>query len=195
MNGHSVQPQIPSYAEPLASDASNLRSALSDLSRAKGAWALADAILPAVVAGWLPALIRFADRGGYGAGVRASLAAAYAYAVHARGVVILLAHTGLERDPVTGVERRGDTPDENWGNRLATEVPGAQLYGDDTQGTGSGVDGMGAFFLLLDDPEVYGLPPDPVDATRDLAGMWKAAAGAAGVLVLAVASAFFGRRR
>ena len=30
-------------------------------------------------------------------------------------LVVLLAHTGLERDPVTGAERRGDTPDENWG--------------------------------------------------------------------------------
>ncbi len=28
---------------------------------------------------------------------------------------------------------------------------------------------FGAFFLLLDEPEVYGLPPDPVVTTRDLA--------------------------
>jgi len=39
-------------------------------------------------------------------------------------VVILLAHTGLEKDPVTGAERRFDTPDENWGDRLARQVPG-----------------------------------------------------------------------
>src|SRR5204862_4534566 len=38
-------------------------------------------------------------------------------------VIVLLAHTGLERDPVTGEERHGDTPGENWGYRLATEVP------------------------------------------------------------------------
>jgi formate dehydrogenase iron-sulfur subunit len=31
-----------------------------------------------------------------------------------------------------------------------------------------GVGGAGAFFLLLDEPEVYGLPPDPVVTTRDL---------------------------
>ena len=31
------------------------------------------------------------------------------------------------------------------------------------------IGGAGAFFLLLDKPEVYGLPPDPVDTTRDLA--------------------------
>ena len=41
--------------------------------------------------------------------------------------VVLVAHTGLERDPVTGIERRGDTPDENWGHRLATEVPGIDV--------------------------------------------------------------------
>jgi formate dehydrogenase iron-sulfur subunit len=33
---------------------------------------------------------------------------------------------------------------------------GARLYGADEEGYG-----MGAFFLLLDDPEVYRLPPDP----------------------------------
>ena len=44
-------------------------------------------------------------------------------------------------------------------------VAGAQLYGADED---DGVGGFGAFFLLLDEPEVYGLPPDPVDPTRDL---------------------------
>ena len=39
---------------------------------------------------------------------------------------------------------------------------GAQLYLDGADGNGIG--GAGAFFLLLDEPEVYGLPPDPVDA-------------------------------
>lgn len=42
-------------------------------------------------------------------------------------VVVLLAHTGLERDPETGVERAGDAPDENWGYRLATAVPGVDV--------------------------------------------------------------------
>lgn len=41
--------------------------------------------------------------------------------------VILVAHTGLERDPATGAERRDDTPGENWGYRLATEVPGVDV--------------------------------------------------------------------
>ncbi len=52
----------------------------------------------------------------------------------------------------------------------------AALYGADPD---DGVGGFGAFFLLLDRPEVYGLPPDPVSTTRDLAGMWRTAATAA----------------
>jgi formate dehydrogenase iron-sulfur subunit len=55
-------------------------------------------------------------------------------------------------------------------------VESARLYGDDPA---DGVGGAGAFFLLLDDPEVYGLPPDPVVPTRDLATSWRAAAAAA----------------
>ncbi|MGH2719514.1 MAG: 4Fe-4S dicluster domain-containing protein [Actinomycetota bacterium] len=68
----------------------------------------------------------------------------------------------------------------------------ARLYGDDPT---DGVGGTGAFFLLLDDPEVYGLPPDPVSTTRDLPEMWKAAAVAAGTLVAGVAAAFLAGRR
>src|ERR671914_2068423 len=48
-----------------------------------------------------------------------------------------------------------------------------RLYGADP---GDGVGGAGAFFLLLDEPEVYGLPPDPVVTTRDLPAMWRHAA-------------------
>jgi len=54
---------------------------------------------------------------------------------------------------------------------------------------------MGAFFLLLDEPEVYGLPPDPVVTTRDLPSMWKAAGTAALVLAGAVAASVLGSRR
>ena len=43
----------------------------------------------------------------------------------------------------------------------------ARLYGHDPN---DGVGGDGAFFLLLDEPEVYGLPPDPVVPTRDAGG-------------------------
>jgi formate dehydrogenase iron-sulfur subunit len=58
-----------------------------------------------------------------------------------------------------------------------------------------GIGGAGAFFLLLDEPEVYGLPPDPASTTRDVPSVWKAAAVAAGVVVAAVAAAVAGGRR
>ncbi|MER5526369.1 4Fe-4S dicluster domain-containing protein [Streptomyces sp. NPDC002677] len=72
-------------------------------------------------------------------------------------------------------------------------VPEARLYGRDPD---DGVGGDGAFFLLLDEPEVYGLPPDPVVTTRDLGSMWKHAAVAAGMMVAASAAVFVrgGRR-
>ncbi|HEY0454361.1 4Fe-4S dicluster domain-containing protein [Actinophytocola sp.] len=70
-------------------------------------------------------------------------------------------------------------------------VPEARLYGHDPD---DGVGGDGAFFLLLDEPEVYGLPPDPVVTTRHLAGMWKRAAGAALGVAAAVALSFVGSR-
>jgi formate dehydrogenase iron-sulfur subunit len=80
--------------------------------------------------------------------------------------------------------------------RLATlqrqGVESARLYGRDEN---DGVGGAGAFFLLLDEPEVYGLPPDPVVTTRDLPAMWKAAAAGAAMVLGVVASAFVGRRR
>jgi formate dehydrogenase iron-sulfur subunit len=74
----------------------------------------------------------------------------------------------------------------------AAGEPGAQLYLDDP---GDGIGGGGAFFLLLDDPEVYGLPPDPVDATRDLGTTWKATLAAAGALLAGVAACALGGRR
>jgi formate dehydrogenase iron-sulfur subunit len=71
-------------------------------------------------------------------------------------------------------------------------VESARLYGDDPN---DGVGGFGAFFLLLDDPEVYGLPPDPVASTRNLGEIWGAAAAAAAVLGAAVVGALsFGSR-
>ena len=69
--------------------------------------------------------------------------------------------------------------------------PEARLYGDDP---GDGVGGAGAFFLLLDQPEVYGLPPDPVVTTRDLPRMWRHAGLAAAGLAAAVVAACLGGR-
>ncbi|HEY2550626.1 MAG TPA: 4Fe-4S dicluster domain-containing protein [Streptosporangiaceae bacterium] len=66
-------------------------------------------------------------------------------------------------------------------------VPQARLYGEDPA---DGVGGDGAFFLLLDEPEVYGLPPDPVVTTRDLPAMWRRAAVAALTLAAAGVASF-----
>jgi formate dehydrogenase iron-sulfur subunit len=51
---------------------------------------------------------------------------------------------------------------------------------------------MGSVFLLLDEPEVYGLPPDPVDPTRNLGTIWGAAGAAAALLAAGIAFAFAG---
>ena len=71
-------------------------------------------------------------------------------------------------------------------------VAEARLYLEDED---DGIGGAGAFFLLLDEPEVYGLPPDPVSTTRDLPTLWRAAALAAGTLLAAVAVSFVEGRR
>ena len=68
----------------------------------------------------------------------------------------------------------------------------AQLYLHDEN---DGIGGAHAFFLLLDEPEVYGLPPDPVDTTRDIGSIWMSAGAAAVALGLGVAAAFLGGDR
>jgi formate dehydrogenase iron-sulfur subunit len=73
----------------------------------------------------------------------------------------------------------------------AAGVADARLYLADPN---DGIGGAGAFFLLLDEPEVYGLPPDPVVTTRDLPAMWRTAA-IAGLTLLAGAAAAFARAR
>jgi formate dehydrogenase iron-sulfur subunit len=61
----------------------------------------------------------------------------------------------------------------------------ARLYGANER---DGVGGTGSLFLLLDEPEVYGLPPDPRVCTADLPTMYKRAGLA--VLGMAAAAAF-----
>jgi formate dehydrogenase iron-sulfur subunit len=68
----------------------------------------------------------------------------------------------------------------------------ARLYGRDPD---DGVGGDGAFFLLLDEPEVYGLPPDPVVTTRDLGSIWRSVGAAAAALTGLGVVAFAGRRK
>jgi len=68
----------------------------------------------------------------------------------------------------------------------------ARLYLADGE---DGIGGAGAFFLLLDEPEVYRLPPDPVSTTRDLGGMWRSAAVAGAALLAGMGIAFAGGSR
>ncbi len=78
-------------------------------------------------------------------------------------------------------------------DRLATlqeaGVEDARLYGANPE---DGVGGFGAFFLLLDEPEVYGLPPDPVVPTKNLRSIWGAVGFAAAAVAAGVALAFVG---
>ena len=79
-------------------------------------------------------------------------------------------------DEVRKIKMRGDA------------FEGARLYLDDER---DGIGGGGSIFLLLDRPEVYGFPPNPIDSTKRLPEMWRAAviaaaflAGAAGIVSL-----------
>jgi formate dehydrogenase iron-sulfur subunit len=67
----------------------------------------------------------------------------------------------------------------------------ARLYGANEH---DGVGGTGSVFLLLDEPEVYGLPPDPRVCTADLMQMFKRA-GLAGAGMFAAAALAFWRGR
>jgi formate dehydrogenase iron-sulfur subunit len=69
----------------------------------------------------------------------------------------------------------------------------AYLYGADAASQ-PGTGGLNAFFLLLDKPEVYNLPPDPEVPTIRGNQSWKAAGVAAiGVAAAAIFSALLGR--
>ena len=68
----------------------------------------------------------------------------------------------------------------------------ARVYGGNEN---DGVGGTGSVFLLLDEPEVYGLPPDPIVSTARLPEMFRSAGFAATGMLAAAAVAFLGRRR
>jgi len=73
-------------------------------------------------------------------------------------------------------------------------VTDAYLYGVD-EADQPGTEGLNAFFLLVDQPEVYNLPPDPVVPTKKVKDAWTSmAAGAVGMLVVAIGAALFGDR-
>jgi len=65
-------------------------------------------------------------------------------------------------------------------------MPEAYLYGHSPDAQ-PGTEGLNAFFLLTDRPEVYNLPPDPVVPTKKARRSWTAlAAAAVGMAALAV---------
>jgi formate dehydrogenase iron-sulfur subunit len=69
----------------------------------------------------------------------------------------------------------------------------AYLYGVDETNQ-PGTEGLNAFFLLVDEPEVYNLPPDPVVPTKKVARAWASMATAAAALAgAALLSALSGR--
>ena len=67
----------------------------------------------------------------------------------------------------------------------------ARLYGANEL---DGVGGTGSVFLLLDEPEIYGLPPDPRVPTADLPRMFKRAGLAAAGMAAAALISFIGGR-
>jgi formate dehydrogenase iron-sulfur subunit len=59
-----------------------------------------------------------------------------------------------------------------------------------------GTGGLNAFFLLVDKPEVYNLPPDPVVPTKISKDAWTSmGVAAAGMALAAVGAVLFGRNR
>ncbi len=83
--------------------------------------------------------------------------------------------------------------EERVGRLHENGVTEAYLYGAD-ENQQPGTEGLNAFFLLLDKPEVYNLPPDPVVPTKKVGESWLAmGAAAAGIAVLAIASVFGSR--
>jgi formate dehydrogenase iron-sulfur subunit len=73
-------------------------------------------------------------------------------------------------------------------------VAEAYLYGVD-EAAQPGTGGLNAFFLLVDRPEVYNLPPDPVVPTKKAGQAWASMSASGLALAVAVAAAVFGGRR
>jgi formate dehydrogenase iron-sulfur subunit len=73
-------------------------------------------------------------------------------------------------------------------------VPEAYLYGCDEENQ-PGTGGLNAFFLLVDEPEVYNLPPDPVAPAKKIAGSWASLAIASLGILAAAAGAVISARK
>jgi formate dehydrogenase iron-sulfur subunit len=76
----------------------------------------------------------------------------------------------------------------------ARGVTEAYLYGASATEQ-PGTDGLNAFFLLVDEPEVYNLPPDPITPTKRVGEAWAALGKAmVGLAAVALGAAIAGRR-
>jgi formate dehydrogenase iron-sulfur subunit len=75
----------------------------------------------------------------------------------------------------------------------ARGVRSAYLYGESAESQ-PGTAGLHAFFLLVDRPEVYNLPPDPVVPTKKVASAWLSLAAAAATMAVAAAGAVLSAR-
>ena len=76
----------------------------------------------------------------------------------------------------------------------AARTPGRTTRASTAPTTTTASAASGAFFLLLDEPEVYGLPPDPVATTRDLGSVGRRPGAAAVALGAGIAAAVLGGR-
>ena len=66
----------------------------------------------------------------------------------------------------------------------------AYLYGASAEEQ-PGTEGLNAFFLLVDKPEVYNLPPQPVAPAKTVGETWRSFAWAvAGLAAVAIGSVF-----
>ncbi len=73
-------------------------------------------------------------------------------------------------------------------------VTDAYLYGADPHEQ-PGTDGLNAFFLLLDRPEAYNLPPAPVAPRKHIGRSWRSMAAASAAMAVAAVVSVAGRRR
>jgi formate dehydrogenase iron-sulfur subunit len=70
----------------------------------------------------------------------------------------------------------------------------AYLYGVD-EANQPGTGGLNAFFLLVDEPEVYNLPPDPVTPTKKSRDGWVSlGAAAVGMAMMMLGTALSERK-
>jgi formate dehydrogenase iron-sulfur subunit len=92
------------------------------------------------------------------------------------------------------LEQLRDAADARVAHLHERGVKEAYLYGADAAGQ-PGTEGLNAFFLLVDKPEAYNLPPDPVAPAKRVKDAWTSFAWSAlGIVAAAVGSAFAATR-